>query len=225
MSRLHLLKSSHALVINNLIVFVMETPFKPVLSYTNRISFRLLLCCFLISGTGIKSFAGPDDLIQRSKAHLLTSWNIYGTTSWEDDSAIDAVAAPVALSCIPEINISLGLGGFAVLDALTLVNAPDYPAFQYEVDIMGPLNDTVFCAQLGQEVMVVVTEIPTGNSCMSTVFVEDKLRPTLVCLSDTLPCNIDIQSINFEDYIETATDNCDDNPTLMVFIRHSEPAM
>ncbi|HEY3387386.1 MAG TPA: HYR domain-containing protein, partial [Saprospiraceae bacterium] len=192
----------------------METPFKPVLSYANRISIRLLLCCFLISGTGIKSFASPDDLIQRSKAHLLTSWNLYGTTSLEDDSEINVEVAPVALSCIPEINISLGLGGFAVLDALTLVNAPDYPAFQYEVDIMGPLNDTVFCAQLGQEVMVVVTEIPTGNSCMSTVFVEDKLRPTLVCLSDTLPCNIDIQSINFEDYIETATDNCDDDPTL-----------
>src|SRR6187549_2631152 len=103
MSRLHLLKSFHALVINNLIVFVMETPFKPVLSYTNRISIRLLLCCLIMSGTGIKSFASPDDLIQRSKAHLLTSWNIFGTTSWEDDSDINPEAAPVALSCIPDI--------------------------------------------------------------------------------------------------------------------------
>lgn len=117
----------------------------------------------------------------------------------------------MALSCKPEVNISLGAGGFAVLTAITLVNAPDYPAFLYDVDIMGPLNDTVFCDQVGQEVMVVVTEIPTGNSCMSTVFVEDKLRPVLTCTPDTLPCNVDISTIDFLSYLDGATDNCDDD--------------
>ncbi|MEO6133151.1 MAG: HYR domain-containing protein, partial [Saprospiraceae bacterium] len=120
----------------------------------------------------------------------------------------------LALSCKPNVNVSLGQGGYAVLTALLLVNAPAYPANQYDVDIMGPLNDTVFCAQLGQDVMVLVTELPTGNACMSSVHVEDKLKPILVCTSDTLPCNVDIPSINFESFIESVSDNCDPDPTL-----------
>src|SRR5687768_14413626 len=95
--------------------------------------------------------------------------------------------AELALSCKTQVNVSLGQGGYAVITSIMLVNAPAYPPFQYEVDIMGPLNDTAFCAQIGQELMVVVTEIPTGNSCMSIVFIEDKLDPVLVCTPDTLP--------------------------------------
>ena len=126
----------------------------------------------------------------------------------------NGIESMVTLACKPNVNVSLGLGGYAVLTSLLLVNAPAYPANQYIVDIMGPLQDTVYCEQLGQHLMVVVTEIPTGNSCMSDVFVEDKLRPVLVCTSDTLPCNIDIPSIDFESLIESVSDNCDEDPTL-----------
>ena len=207
-------KSSYACVINNLIVFVMETPFKPFLGCINRMNIRATFAFLIFAGIGINSYAGPDELIQRSKVHILSSWNVFGASSVEDDIQKSVVEPAVALSCIPEINISLGQAGYAVISAYTLVNAPDYDEPYYDVDIMGPLNDTVYCAQLGQELMVVVTEIETGNSCMSTIYVEDKLKPVLVCLSDTLPCNTDIQSIDFENYIESVTDNCDSDPSL-----------
>ncbi|MEO5906355.1 MAG: HYR domain-containing protein, partial [Saprospiraceae bacterium] len=121
--------------------------------------------------------------------------------------------APLALACKPNVNVSLGQGGYAVLTALLLVLAPEYPAHLYDVDIMGPLNDTVYCAQIGQSLMVVVTD-PTGNSCMSTVFVEDKLKPVLTCSPDVIPCNVDIATLDFELYLDGVTDNCDPDPDL-----------
>ncbi|MBK9984535.1 MAG: HYR domain-containing protein [Saprospiraceae bacterium] len=158
--------------------------------------------------------ASTDKRMDAPNANEVKSWTI----CWDgkENNVVDEAenASVLALACKPNVNVSLGLGGYAVLTALTLVNAPAYPANQYDVDIMGPLNDTVFCAQLGLDVMVVVTELPTGNSCMSTVHVEDKLKPTLVCTSDTLPCNIDIPSINFESLIEAVYDNCDPDPDL-----------
>jgi len=149
-----------------------------------------------------------DDL----KDNALKGWNI----CWEGKQigSEDGIESMVTLSCKPDVNVSLGQGGYAVLTALLLVNAPAYPANQYEVDIMGPLNDTAFCDQIGQDLMVLVTELPTGNSCMSSVFIEDKLKPVLVCTSDTLPCNVDIPNIDFESLIESVSDNCDPDPLL-----------
>lgn len=161
----------------------------------------LTLCCILFSQSTLQG--SPIDWI-----HAFQEENIFPFSSPGQE---ETQLPPVALSCKPEVNVSLGLGGYAVLTSIMLVNAPAYPPFQYEVDIMGPLNDTVFCDQIGQELMVVVTELPTGNSCMSTVFIEDKLRPVLTCTPDTLPCTVDIPSIDFEEFIDGATDNCDDD--------------
>jgi hypothetical protein len=119
----------------------------------------------------------------------------------------------VALSCLPFVNVSLGQGGFALITPLMLVNAPQYPIFQYTVDIMGPLTNTVYCEQLGQDLMVVVTELPTGNSCMSTIHIEDKLKPTFSCTPDTFPCNVVVADIDFESTVEVF-DNCDPDPEL-----------
>jgi hypothetical protein len=127
---------------------------------------------------------GIDELIPDN----LKGWQI----CWDGKEQIVGSESTMTLACKPNVNVSLGQGGYAVLTALLLVNGPVYGANEYHVDIMGPLHDTVYCAQLGQHVMVVVTELPTGNSCMSDVYVEDKLKPVLVCTSDTLPCNVDI---------------------------------
>lgn len=187
----------------------METLFNPVLQFSNRILQRILLTCLMLAGLSVTLSATPDEWVSQVNPRDLNAWNFYDGTTGNEDQAAEWPEPPGALSCLPEVNISLGQGGFAVITALTLVNAPSYPANQYVVDIMGPLTNTVYCEQLGQELMVVVTELPTNNSCMSTIFVEDKLKPQLVCTSDTLPCNIDIESIDFENYIESVTDNCD----------------
>jgi hypothetical protein len=118
-----------------------------------------------------------------------------------------------ALTCRPSVQISLDQNGQAVVTPSMLVIAPDYPIGMYVVDIMGPLTNVVTCAQIGQEVMAMVEELPTGNFCMSTLVVEDKLKPVIDCSNDTIPCNTDIQSIDFLDMVEI-TDNCDDDPSV-----------
>ena len=142
----------------------------------------------------------------------LSAWNFYVDSYTTADDNVTVPLQELALSCLPNVNVSLGQGGFAILTPFMLVNAPQYAVNQYVVDIMGPLTNTVYCAQLGQELMVMVTEIPTGNSCMSTIFVEDKLKPVLNCTPDVLPCNVDIATIDFEDYLEPVIDNCDPDP-------------
>jgi hypothetical protein len=175
----------------------------------------MLVTSLLIGALTIPLKAAPDDLIEQGRGGRLSEWNFYVPTSnIGSEDGDEPPSGAIALSCLPEVNISLGLNGYAVITAATLVNAPQYPPHMYDVDIMGPLNDTVYCAQIGQELMVVVTELPTQNSCMSTVFVEDKLKPVLVCQSDTLPCNTDIASIDFESLIESVTDNCDNDVDL-----------
>ncbi len=162
-----------------------------------------------------KSLASsPVKKIDENVPSNLNGWELCWDGTMQQTNQENGNEPLLTLACKPNVNVSLGQGGYAVLTALLLVNGPVYPANQYAVDIMGPLHDTVYCAQLGQDVMVVVTELPTGNSCMSSVHVEDKLKPVLVCTSDTLPCNVDIFSINFEDYIDAVYDNCDPAPAL-----------
>ncbi len=177
-------------------------------SYLSRKGCLVMAASFFLFVQSLS--ASVDKRMDDPNDNQAKSWTI----CWDGKENNVDDASVLALACKPNINVSLGLGGYAVLTALTLVNAPVYPANLYHVDIMGPLHDTVFCAQLGQDVMVLVTELPTGNSCMSTVHVEDKLKPTLVCTSDTLPCNVDIPSINFESFIEAVYDNCDPDPDL-----------
>ncbi|HSF89464.1 MAG TPA: hypothetical protein VLA46_08615, partial [Saprospiraceae bacterium] len=192
----------------------METTIKSVLTHSNQFLLRMLIFCMLLSGAVFTVSATPDEWLPQIKGENLTSWNFFAEISEDEYALSEQPSQMVALSCLPEVNISLGQGGYAAITALTLVNAPQYPPHMYEVDIMGPLSDTVYCAQLGQELMVVVHELPTGNSCMSSIFIEDKLKPVLVCTSDTLPCNTDIPTIDFESYIESVTDNCDSDPSL-----------
>lgn len=151
--------------------------------------------------------------MQYQTSGQLTAWNFYSQEA-EGTSETMVLSPPVALSCIPQVNVSLNQQGFAVITPAMLVNAPDYPLNQYVVDIMGPLSNTVYCDNIGQELMAVVTELPTGNSCMSVLNVEDKLPPVFDCEADVLPCNTDIPSIDFEAYLEPVDDNCDDDLTL-----------
>ncbi len=191
----------------------MEALIISVSNQSSKIVSRILLLCIFLVSAGIPSYASPDDWVSLDKKANLTAWNFFEEkTSLELQSML--APPPLALSCIPNMNISLNQQGFALITGIMLVNAPDYGPNSYSVDIMGPLTNIVTCNQLGQELMAVVTEIPTGNSCMSTLFIEDKLPPVLTCTPDTLPCNTDIPSIDFENYLESVTDNCDPNPNI-----------
>src|SRR6188768_3077541 len=106
-----------------------------------RIFPRVIITCLLLTGYLSNLLASPDEWMTKVNDSNLSAWNFYvdSYSSSEDISAPSTVE--VALSCLPHVNISLGQGGFFVLTALTLVNAPQYPANQYTVDIMGPLTN------------------------------------------------------------------------------------
>lgn len=166
----------------------------------------------IVFGSMSVGIAAPDDWIDQVESKGLSAWSYYAEPG--NGEEVEPQVPSASLACLPYVNVSLGQEGYAVITALMLVPAPDYPPFQYTIDIMGPLTNTVYCAQLGQELMVVVKELETGNQCMSTIFVEDKLKPELECTSDTLPCNVVIEDIDFESLIEEVDDNCDPDPTL-----------
>ena len=162
---------------------------------------RNLITSVIFLGLTHLSFGAPEDwmsqIYDQDDCILETP---QGFTASKDLTPEDR--SVVALSCLPFVNVSLGQAGFALITPLMLVNAPQYPAFQYVVDIMGPLTNSVTCAQLGQDLMVVVKELPTGNSCMSTIHIEDKLKPLFNCVPDTFPCNVVVADIDFFSTVE-----------------------
>jgi len=191
----------------------MKTLLTTTLIQGNLRLIRSLITGVLLLGFNLLSFGSPEDWMNQI---LNKDYNV-----WEN---MDAFTSPidvnshsdlnmVALSCLPFVNVSLGQGGYALITPLMLVNAPQYPAYQYTVDIMGPLTNTVYCDQIGQDLMVVVTELPTGNSCMSTIHIEDKLKPLFSCSPDTVACNVDVATIDFFSTVEVQ-DNCDQDPEL-----------
>ncbi len=188
------------------------------LPITTLVKSKLNLISHLITGAILfglysSSFGAPEDWmsqIQNKDSHV---WETADAMAFGNKEIIYADHSPVALSCLPFVNVSLGQQGYALITPLMLVNAPQYPAYQYTVDIMGPLTNTVYCEQIGQDLMVVVTELPTGNSCMSTIHVEDKLKPLFSCTPDTFPCNVVIADIDFYSTVEVQ-DNCDPDPEL-----------
>ena len=149
-------------------------------------------CCFTHSFA-----AGPDD------------WPATETFTPE------GIAMPIegdvmrssALSCRPGIQISLNHFGYGVVTPTSMLYVMNFPENMYEVTVDGG-SDTVTCADIGSTLMATVREIPTGNTCMTELTVEDKLPPFLSCSADTLPCNVDIQSLDFLSFIDVVFDNC-----------------
>ena len=184
-----------------------------VLNRSGKSHPRLVMILVIMLSWVCSISASPQDWVLQDQNGSLSAWNFYSDVQVGDQS-LTPEPPVVALSCIPQVNVSLNQDGFAVITPVMLVNAPDYPLDDYSVDIMGPLTNTVSCENIGEELMAVVTELPTGNSCMSVLNVEDKLAPELTCEPDVLPCNTDIPSIDFENYLEEVDDNCDSDVEL-----------
>jgi len=169
----------------------------------------------LLAAVRTVALGSADELLDQLHPERLTDWHLLAAPT---DSRLETVdpytgAEPlVALACRPYVNVSLNEQGFAIITPAMLLLDPTYdPYHDYSVDIMGPLTNTVYCAQVGQELMVIVKELPTGNTCMSTIKVEDKLKPTFLCTPDVVSCTVDISELNFEDYLDGVFDNCDND--------------
>ena len=117
-------------------------------------------------------------------------------------------SASSALACRPNIQISLSQEGSAAVTPTMMLFVLNYPENMYSVDIDGPLTDSVFCDQIGETLMATVREIPTGNTCMSQLTVEDKLPPMFTCADDTIPCYTELSELDFLSFINSVSDNC-----------------
>ncbi len=119
-----------------------------------------------------------------------------------------------AVDCIAHVQISLDSTGFFVIKPVNLLSGhyPDLGVFKVNIMEKGR-QDTLFCSDIGHPVSVMVLDTVSGNSCWSTVYVEDKLPPVITCVNDTLFCTVDPDSVDYSVYGHV-TDNCDPNVKL-----------
>ena len=166
------------------------------LQIAGRMLVAALICLMSVSQL---SAAGPDDW---PEVYFYTPEGLTEPLAGELP-----MQASSALACRPSLQISLNEEGWAVVTPSMMLYVLNYDASEYEVSVDDG-DDTVTCADIGSELMAVVSELPTGNTCMSMITVEDKLGPTLVCENDTIPCNVNIPELDFLSFIDSVYDNC-----------------
>ncbi|MBK9270101.1 MAG: DUF11 domain-containing protein [Saprospiraceae bacterium] len=118
-----------------------------------------------------------------------------------------------SVSCLGDIQVSLGFNCEAkVTPQMLLVGGP-YDYNSYSVMVInkdGSLvpNATVNYSHVGKVLTAKLINVCNGNSCWATVTVEDKWRPEIICLNDTIDCT------RMKSHLGPLTyDYCDPNPT------------
>ena len=133
---------------------------------------------------------------------------------WDFSEANENLFQQDFISCVGSVQLSLSETGMSTLTPGIFLLGVAPPYTNYVVDIVGPLTNVVTCDEIGQTLMVKVTDTIANNSCWSSLNVEDKLAPVIICTPDTLPCGTDINTIDYESLIDSLSDNCDDDLTL-----------
>ncbi len=119
-----------------------------------------------------------------------------------------------ALACIGSINISASQNCEVEITPEMLLTSPLNPVAAYAVVLMdgnGEIipNATLTSEHLWTPIMAKVMDGCSGNSCWSTVTLEDKIAPSIVCEDITISCN---DMLTYEGPL--AIDNCDSSPTV-----------
>jgi len=153
---------------------------------------------------------------------IAIDWSIYMdgvhevSVSNDDDCTAPAVyqvaigiADGSSIACIGDFNVSMDGDCSVVITPSMLVAGLLRPSSPYIVmltDMHGkPIpNATLTSVHVGTKVMAKLLEGCGGNSCWSTITVEDKIAPVSICRDITLPCyKVDEYAGPFE------SDNCD----------------
>ena len=102
-----------------------------------------------------------------------------------EDKLLPPACGGTSITCISELNVSLGTDGTATLSPSAFLAFPPNPARTYSLS-----KSTFSCADIGTPQNVTVFEIVGGeivNSCSTIVTVEDKWNPR-VCTPPALAC-------------------------------------
>lgn len=95
-----------------------------------------------------------------------------------------------AIAC-KNVNISLNENCEALVVPATVLSG-FYPCFDdYVVELSyhnKPVPNPITLDHLGHTITATVTDTTTGNSCWSSIYVEDKFPPEVICEDDTVNC-------------------------------------
>jgi PKD-like domain len=117
------------------------------------------------------------------------------------------------LICENSVQISIDQDGVSEIqpDMLLEGSYNTYGSFSVEIFTQNgfPLGNTLTCAQVGMTLIGKVIDSCSGNSCWSTLIIEDKLPPYFECPTEPIeiPCDAEIDSIPGP----LVFDNCDIN--------------
>lgn len=97
------------------------------------------------------------------------------------------------MACLSFINTSLSGVCEVHVTPEMLLTSPVDPLVAYDIILMdegGNIipGDVITNAQAGQEVVAKIMDVCTGNSCWSTITVEDKMAPTIECVDTIVNC-------------------------------------
>ncbi len=141
-------------------------------------------------------------------------WLQVSETDSNNVSVIEQVPIYIAsniLSCENNVNISLDQTGIAEITPQILLdgNYISYDNFQVMLSHSNGIQfgNIVTCGNIGQTIIGKVTDECTGNSCWSTLNVEDKKAPQWDCptVAVEIPCDTDIDDYPYP----PVEDNCD----------------
>ncbi|MEP6647762.1 MAG: HYR domain-containing protein, partial [Saprospiraceae bacterium] len=113
-------------------------------------------------------------------------------------------------------QVSLGADCTAEITVAMIADTSQCTGGDFTVYVITLGNDTlpdatVTAAEIGTTLIASIHDNISGNSCWSYITVQDKQRPTLVCVDDTISC---LEFMVFTGPL--AFDNCDPNPSVIL---------
>jgi hypothetical protein len=129
---------------------------------------------------------------------------------------MSASAQNCTMACQGSLGVSVGNNCAVVITPEMLLTSPAACLGAKKVTLASKggsfEGNTVTLPYLNQLIFATVTDLATGNSCTSTLYVEDRTPPQLVLKDITVPCTVtDFRPQNPLIGYPTVTDNCDTN--------------
>lgn len=172
-----------------------------------------------VSGFGLRKLRPSGYLITRMGLLFILFFQVFIHSN-------SSLLAQCQLACRGKVNVSVGdFCQAEITPQMLLTSGPDdCPGARYRVDVLDylyrkpiPTSPFVTEVNLRTELIAMVFDSVSKNSCWSKIFVEDKFGPVIVCKMDTVYCN---------DTLAFSTpffyDNCDPFPTINFLGEHVE---
>ncbi len=138
-----------------------------------------------------------------------------------------SLTAQCQLACRGKLNVSVGDYCQAeITPSMLLTSGPDdCPGAKFRVDVLDmyykkpiPTSPFVTEVNLHTEIIGMVYDSVSKNSCWTKLYIEDKFGPVIECRRDTVYCN-DTMAFSTPVFY----DNCDPNPTISFLGEIVEP--